>query len=163
MTEVSGSPNFGGGENGSTAMYFLGSSVPSGAQTVEVTVNDAGTKQAGVYTLTAGGDVEVVDSDGTINSTSLENPSVTLSHASRSCFDAIVFYTGQGDPLNYTPLTGWTARLEFDQGADGAGTYSYDTIDTPDVTAGWTQAADDAIMIAIAVAEVAAGGAAQVI
>lgn len=156
MTEVSGSPNvLTTGEGGNVSCFFLGSGIPTGAQTVAVTVIGTGTKQVGVFSVTASADTEVVDSDGTINSTSQADPSVTLSLSGRSSFCAIGFFSGQGAVTGTTPFTSWTSRTEFDFGSDVCGIYSYDTIGTADVSAGWTQTADDACAIAIAISEVA--------
>ena len=55
-----------------------------------------------------------------------------------------------------TPLASWTSRVEIDWGPQVGLMYTYDTIGTSDVTAGWTQAADDATMVALAVSEVLA-------
>jgi len=159
LTDVTGSPNvLVAGENGNVSVFFAGSSIPTGAQTVSVTVSGTTDKRCVAITLTASADLEIVDSDGTINSTSQANPSVTISLGGRSSFVAIAFYSGQGDPTGITPFTGWTADLEHDWGSDVAGWYTYDTVGTTDVTAGWTQLADDAAMVAVAVAEVVAAG-----
>ena len=133
--------------------YFLGASIPTGAQTVAI---DAGASGAGGYavTLTANADTEVVDSDNTINSDSVANPSVTLSLAGRSAFASIGFGSGQDDPTGIAPSANWTAQIEADGGAQTTGIYIYGVVSTTDVAAGWTQAADDAAAVAIAVAEV---------
>jgi hypothetical protein len=158
MTEVTGSPQTKAtGDNMAVAIWFLGSSIPTGAQTV--TVPTAGASPSIVcasITLTASADTEVVDSDGSINTDSLENPSVTLSLSGRTSFAAIVFGSGQADVTAITPFMNWTSRLENDAGVQVRGFYTYDTISTADVTAGWTQTAADAVMVAVAVSEVAA-------
>lgn len=141
--------------------FKLESGVPSGAQTVSwdiATAYAADSWLGWVLTVTAGGTVEVVDIDNTINSTSATNPSVTLSHGGRTCFDFIIFASGQNAVTGITPLTGWTSRLEDDFGGQTGGVYTYDTVSTADVTAGWTQAAEDAVAIAIAISEVVAAG-----
>lgn len=158
MTEVPGSPNvLSGGETGSTYCYFLGSGIPTGAQTVSVDTTGAGGFVLGYsITLTASADTEVVDSDGTINSTASANPSVTLSLGGRTCFAAIAFLSGHDAVGSITQLSGWTNRDESDTGTRQIACYTYDTIGTTDVTAGWTQTSEDAVAMAIAVAEVAA-------
>lgn len=157
VPEAAGSPNvLSGGEGGSVYTYFLGSGIPTGAQTVAVSVSGAANKQAVCFTYTADTDTEIVDIDATINSTSLANPSVTLSLASRIAACSLVFFSGQNDIFSSTQLSGWTNRLEVDVGTESAGVYSYDTVASADVTAGWTQTAEDAAMIALAVSEVAA-------
>lgn len=154
MTEVSGSPNLHAtGETGVVYAYFLGSGIPSGAQTVDVNVSGAASKRAVAYTLTANADTEIVDSDGTITSNSQSNPSATLSLSSRTSWGGIAFHSGQNAVSGTTPLGSWTGDLEHDFGPQVAGWYRFNTIGTSDVTAGWTQTAEDAVMIGVAVSE----------
>lgn len=162
MTEMTGSPHvLATGETNVLYGYFLGSSVPSGTQSVVVTTNgtfsfvDGG--RAVCISLTAAADTEIVDIDTTINSTSQLNPSVTLSLGGRSSWCAINFGSGTGTVGSITPLTNWTSVAEVDYGAQTGGIYRYNIIGTTDVTAGWTQAADDANAIAVAISEVQAG------
>jgi hypothetical protein len=153
MTEVNGSPNLhAAGETGAVYAYFLGSSISSGAQTVTVNVSGAASKRAIAYTLTANDDTEIVDSDGTIMSNSLANPSVLLSLAGRTSWVGIGFHSGQDAITGTTPLGSWT-DLEHDFGSQVGASYRFNTIGTSDVTAGWTQTADDAVMIGVAVSE----------
>lgn len=160
MTEVSGSPVV---KTTTEAMqvhcFVLLSSIPTGVQAVAVDVNAGLSEpwQAGAITVTAGADTEVIDSDGTINSSTSTDPSVTLSLGGRTCFCAIGFSSGQNAVTGITPLTGWTSRLEDDFGGQTDAVYTYDTVSTADVTAGWTQASEDAVAIAIAISEVAGG------
>lgn len=151
------------GEPCTVTFYFLGSSIPTGAQTVTFDPVASAVKFGGSITLTADANTELVDTDSTISSDSSSNPSVTLSLSARTCFAAIGFFSGIGVDTGITPLSSWTARAEHDFGAAMAGVYTYDTVGTSDVTAGWTQAADDAVAIAVAVSEVAAAGGGAVI
>jgi hypothetical protein len=153
MTEVSGSPNIKTtGERGSVFCYFLGSGIPTGPQTVTVNGNiiDTTSRAQYCYTLSASGDTVVQDVQ-VISSDSLSDPSVTLSLAGNRCFCALAFVSGIPDPANIFPLNNWTIRQEIDHGSLSSGGYSFDSIGTADVTAGWTQTADDAVAIAIAV------------
>lgn len=142
-----------------TYAYFLGSSIPSGNQTVTVsTTGTTGTRRGASISLTASADTEVVDCDATISSDSVSDPSVTLSLGGRTSFAAIQFGAGQNVVTNITPLTNWSTNLEVDFGSQTAGWYTYDTIGTTDVTAGWdNDIADDAVAIALAVSEVQGG------
>jgi hypothetical protein len=159
MTEVTGSPNLKAStELAGVYVYFLGTSIPTGAQTVAMTSANVHLKSISAITLTADADTEVVDSDATINSDSAADPSVTLSLGGRTAFAAIGLVSGQDAVTGITPLTDWTSRLEQDAGAVTVGHYTYDTIGSTDVTAGWTQTAEDATAIALAVSEVAGGG-----
>jgi hypothetical protein len=144
------------GEVCTVTLYFLGSSVPTGAQTVTFDPVASATKFGGSITLTGNTDLEIVDTDSTISSDSSSNPSVTLGLTGRTSFAAIGFFSGIGVDTGITPLTSWTARAEHDFTPSMAGVYTYDTISSSDVTAGWTQAADDAVAIATAVSEVSA-------
>ncbi len=138
-----------------TSAWILGSSVPTGTQTVAVT--GPSSILAAVYTLTSDEDCEELDSD-VVESASQANPEVTLSLGGRSGFVAIGFTSGQDATSGITPRTDWTADQESDVGLITLGNYSYDTIGTADVTAGFDQAADDVQMIAVAVGEVSVGG-----
>lgn len=159
MTEVAGSPNIlATGEVDVVYTYFLGSSIPTGAQTVSVTVSGAANKLANSYSLTALTDTEIVDVDATINSAAQENPSVTLSLGGRTSWASINLLSGQNDITGITPLAGWTSNGETDGGLVTLGTYRYNTIGTADITAGWTQTSDDALAITLAVSEVQAQG-----
>jgi hypothetical protein len=154
MTEVTGSPNLKtSGEPGGVHVFFLGASVPTGNQTVTVNVSGAVARVAGAITLTANADTEVVDTDATINSDAVANPSATLSLGGKTCFACIAFHSGRQAVGNITPTTNWTSRFENDFGAQLAGIYTYDTIGTTDVAAGWTQTSDDATAISLAVSE----------
>jgi len=157
MTEVALSPEvLTGGETGNVSVFFLGSSVPSGAQTAQITVNDAEAKAFGVISLTASNDTEVQDTSS-LQSTSQGNPSVTLSLGGKDCFCALGAYSGIGNG-SIAPLTNWTERLEHDFGNDEAYFATYNTIGSVDVTAGYTAGADDVALIAIAVTESTGGG-----
>ena len=98
--------------------------------------------------------------DATVTSTSQENPSVTLSANSRYVASFLAFYSGQDAITGITPLTNWASESEGDFGTQTVGFYSYNPIDSVDVTAGWTQTAEDAAMIAVTIAQVEAAAAA---
>ena len=146
------------GEGGVVYGYYLGSSVPAGAQTVTVNVDAGGSpKKAACLTLTAAVDTEVVDTSE-INSGAgtIANPSETVSLGGRTCFVCQVWYSGQADPSSVTPLANWTDRNEYDYGGTCARFYTYDTIAAIDITAGYTASADDVVLLAIAASEVQA-------
>ena len=151
MTECTGSPRqHNASEPGTIHCFTLLASVPAGAQTVSVTMSDTTTaKRGGSYTVTSSADTSILDVDATISSDSLANPSVTMQLTALNGFCSIGFHSGQNAPTGITPLSGWTGNLENDFGTQNAGWYKYDTVSTADVTAGWTQGADDAVMIAI--------------
>jgi len=154
MTEVSGSPLLNTNEASSVHVYFLGANIPTGAQTVTVT-HPFTVIGATCISLTATADttqVQAVNVD--INSTSVANPSDTLELGSVTCWVVETFMSGQDANSGITPLSGWTSQLEYDGGTVCLGIYSYNTVAADDVTIGWTQTADDAICIAVGIAEV---------
>jgi hypothetical protein len=160
MTEVTGSPNLlTGGEAGGVHCFYLGSSIPTGAQTVVATASaTTGAKAAFAISLTGSDNTEVVDTDVAINGAAVTNPSVTLALGGRTSFCALAGYSGQNATTSITELAGWTSRSEGTTGTESSLVYTYDTVGSSDVTAGWTQASDDAVMVALAVSEVVAPG-----
>lgn len=162
MTEAAASPaDTGTGEIPTagidgTSAWILGSSVPTGAQTVAFTGTGLTSVIAAAYTLTSDEDCEELDS-GVVESATQANPEVTLTFGGREGFAAIGFTSGQDAVANITPRTDWTGDQEVDPGTLTLGNYSYDTIGTADVTAGFDQGADDVQMVAVAVAEIVTG------
>jgi hypothetical protein len=141
------------GEAGTVITYFLGKSIPTGAQTVSVTVGDAVAKRAGAITLTASADTCWISADPSISSDSLANPTSTLNLLGKTCFVSLAGHSGQNAVTGTTQTTGWTNRLEHDFGNQTAVWYTYNTISTSNVACGWTQTADDAVMVALAITE----------
>ena len=158
LAQVSGSPlNKTTGEAGSVHCFFLGSSVPTDdPATVDVTTT-ASTFAVYCVTLTADTNTELVDVDATISSDSQADPSVTMSLAGRSSFVGLCFFSGHDAVTSCTQLTDWTNRQRDTTGAIVVGCFTYNTIGTADVTAGWTQTAEDAVAIVVTVSEVQAG------
>jgi len=144
------------GEVSTVYCWFLGTGIPTGNQTVSVTHGGSGIyRDAMCVTVTAASDTAVQDTT-IISSDSAENPSGTLSLGGLSCFCAEAFGTGQGGVDLFDALENWTVRVEVDQGVKSYGVYTYNIIGTDDVTFGWTQSADDANCLGIAVKEAAA-------
>ncbi len=141
------------GEAGTVVTYFLGKNIPAGAQTVSVTVSDAVAKRAGAITLTAAGNTCWTAADVSVGSDSLANPTSTLNLLGKTSFVSIALHSGMNAVTGITPSTGWTSRLEHDFGNQTAAWYTYNTISTANVACGWTQTADDAVMVALAITE----------
>ena len=158
MTEVALSPILkSSGEAGGVHCFFLGSGVNTGTVDCVAEGTSAQLKDLDVITLTAAGDVEVIDTS-TISSDSVSNPSVTVSLGGRTCFVVIAFRSGQDAVSGISANSGWTERKELDGGSRVHGNYTYDTIGSTDVSAGWQQTADDAVALAIGVSEVVVAG-----
>jgi hypothetical protein len=160
MSEISGSPLLHvnpthGDEAGAVYAYFLGSGIPTGAQTVQVNVNGtASTKAAVAYSLTSSFDT-VVQNTTTLN-TVAANPSATLALSGLTCWVALTGFSGQNAISGTTPLTNWTSVNETDAGNQVFLTYRYNNVSTADVTVGWTQTSEDVAMIAVAIRDVTA-------
>lgn len=141
--------------------YFLGSGIPTGAQTVHMGVTAGATlsKRGYCITLTAAADTAVEDENGT--SGDIDDPSVALTTgASTETWVAALIMSGLAAPTSITAGSGFTknATLEHDHGANCS---TVETIDTNDagggLTVGFTTtAADDVAMIAVAIKEVGA-------
>lgn len=158
MTEVAGSPNAkAAAEAGVVYAYFLGSSVPTGAQTVTVTVSGASAKVAGCYTVTAAADTTTEDVDASINSDSVTDPSATLSLNGKTCFCCQAVFTGLGAigggnlVSNWSDAAGSGGRLDF--GPACASIQRFLTDGSTDVTMGYVQTTEDAVIIGVAVTE----------
>jgi hypothetical protein len=114
-----------GGDDGGIYEYFLGSGIPTGAQTVAVTVNGTGSLKRGrAGTVTAAANTEVVGSISAAGASA--NPSLgTLPLAGRSCLVAMGFWSAEGSVGNIAPLAGWTSQNEQTFGNGTVGHYSW--------------------------------------
>lgn len=147
------------GETGGCYAYFLGTSVPTGAQTCEITTTAFTGVRATVITVTADADVEVNATDAGISSDSVLDPSAVIALGGVESFVAMAAFSGEGVDTNVAPLSGWTSRDEFDFTPSLALAYTYDTVGTADVTYGFdSTASDDALALAVALSEVSGGG-----
>lgn len=141
--------------------FFLGSSVPTGAQTVDVQASGSTTKRAVCYTVTAAADAAVESQNSTVSS-SLDDPSVTLTTSA----ETITFgagWSGLGNAANVAAdaahtkdvgqsLTAATANFEHRSGTVAAGSPTVGFV---------TTAADDVVLYGVAVKE--SGGAAPTV
>jgi hypothetical protein len=162
MTEMTGSPFMSTSTGSVIHAYHLGSSIPTGARTVSITATSNDNKRPFVISLTASADTEV-NSVGLIGGAAIANPKITLPLNGISSFVSIGFISGAAAVSGITPYASWNSRLENDWGPDTAGWYTYNTIGTSDVVAGWTSTSDVATGITSAISEVAAGGGAAVV
>lgn len=106
-----------GGEPGWTAIYFLGTGIPTGAQTVSIDHNGDGVqKRAACVTVTAAADTEI-GADGGNQATS-GNPQVALTTTPVSL--RVVGLYATNDATNaYTALAGQTTIFNFSSGFRG--------------------------------------------
>lgn len=152
MTQVTGSPlDFGSVK---VTQWFLGSSIPTGAQDVVVTgaAGAPGSYSTDIVTVTAAADVEV-QAVVKIAETS-QSPSDTLALSGVSCFVLQAGASGRNFTSAVAPLSGWTERSEIDLGGNVSFCHTYDTVGTSDVTVGWTtDASDSEGAFAVALAE----------
>ena len=109
LTQVTGSPNlFDGTVDFAVHAFHLGSSIPTGAQTVVVDTTGSVRHTAYCITVTGAADTVVQDTDASIASDASSSPSAILSLGSQSCFVAEAFGSGASTPSDISPLTGWT-------------------------------------------------------
>jgi hypothetical protein len=142
-------------------IFFLGSGIPTGAQTVTATFsNDVNANlRLRSYSVTAAADTEVVDFDA-VSSGSLANPSVSLDNPSaRECYVVAGLGSGHGDVTSHAAGTDYTSDNTADP---GLATSRWEHITTPStsdpIVVDFTQAAEDVVLVALAIAEVAAAG-----
>lgn len=143
------------GETSSVYVYHLGAGIPTGPQTVAVTVDFvASNKRVVVWALTGAKDTAVINVQTVVNDV-LQDPLVTLQLGGNSAWCAIVFNSGQNLVASIAPLASWTATLtqQWAGNTKTGGGFRYNTVAAVDVAAGWTQASDDAAMVAIAIIE----------
>src|SRR4029077_10172258 len=105
--------------------------------------------------VTAPWDTDCVVVNTSINSDAIANPSVLLPASGQPVFSLVSFCSGQDAEVS-TPLAGWTKRAAGVLGAASSALMTYDTIGTADVTAGWTEASDDAVAVAVLVGQTSA-------
>lgn len=145
-------------EPGRSSLWFVGSGIPTGAQTVFITLtSDVAFEVWGTcVTLTAATDTELVDADGVDNDA--DDPSVVMSYGGRTCITINVLYSGQANPTQNTELGTATLLREDDNAATTGFASRQTTPGTTDYTSGVTTGAlDDVAFSSAAFSEVAAG------
>lgn len=156
MTEVAGSPlakNL-GDEDGALYGYFLGTGIPTGAQTVFVTVSVATNRRAVCYTVTAATDTEVEDTTAT-DLNAVANPSVNVTLGGTGAFVAGVMHSGQDDITSIASAAGCTDVLEHDHGSTCSVWNRRTNIETGsgNFAVGWTATIEDSGILAVAIRE----------
>lgn len=150
---------------GSATMFFLGASIPTGAQTVECTDDDTttSTKQLAATTVTAGANTETAGSDTCEVNGDVDDPSCTVTGIPGASYAFGGFYSGQGVPANITAGTGFTIRSQVDFGADSAHweTSTSEQASGDQVIAFTTATALDVALCGMAIQQVVSAGSAR--
>lgn len=155
-----------GGEGGAVVLYELLSGIPTGAQTVSVTVTAYPTSSTGLYPYglgqcvsmaSAGGAIARADSDEILNG-SLSNPSVTMDAGSETGISYLGGYSALGGIASITAASGCTTTgsYDFTNSDNTAVVIRQTTPATGTFAIGYTGAADDVVMVAATYYEVAA-------
>jgi len=153
-----------GDEDGAVYAYFLGASVPTGPQTVVVSVDATGSDKGAVaLSYTASADVEV-DATNILDQASGANPSLTLATSAgvETAVSAAIHHGNQA-VTNLGAGAGYTKPFNGTGSDFGSQIWGVETKDANhsggNVTVDWTISnSDDAHMVAVAIKEVAAGG-----
>lgn len=157
MTEVTNSPRLKSAvESIGLHVFFLGSGIPTGAQTIAVTTSSSygANFSLSCMTLTAGADTQIAATAATISSNNQSNPSETLALGSATAFVLIAFVSGQNATSGISPSASWTSRSAVDVGQVSFGNYTRDSNGTGNITCGWTQTSDDALALSIGISEI---------
>lgn len=148
------------GEAGYAAGFFLGASIPTGAQTVNCTI-DSGTPLARAWavTATAAADTELAGTTGFCTvSEDADNPSCTVTGIAGASWGASGLYYG-GLTASATAGSGFT-KGDGVSGASSSANGEYLTTESGsgDLTIAWTYGlgTDDTAMVGIAIQEVSA-------
>lgn len=141
-----------GGEGGAVHVFWKGSSIATGAQTVAIDRNDATNYGAVCYTVTAESDT-YIHSANSSTSTSIAAPGASLT-ITEPCFVCGGCYSGLNNVTSgLSAGTGTTQTQTVDFGTDGSGYSRGDSIKTSDFSFTWSQSADDGTTIVVAMAQ----------
>jgi hypothetical protein len=141
-------------EPGAAEIWFLGSGIPTGLQTISVDLASGTTDDFHfvVIGFTGAADTEAVDSDGVDNN--VANPSVTLQYVGRTCAAIAALYGGGADGSAFAPNANCTTVHDHDLGAFYSEVIRQTTPGTADFAIGGTSATDDVAFAAAAFSEV---------
>ncbi len=148
-----------GSEPGAAYMYYKGTAVASSG-TVNV-VCTGGTATAWAVTVTANQAWTQTAGTATITSTSLANPSGTITPSQGFSGLAVgILFSGQNDPSTITTNSGYTALLGSAAGGRDFGSQSGAALQglaagNNPVSVGWVQTADDVAAVVGLIQEVA--------
>lgn len=142
------------GEAMGTYLWFLGQNIPAGAELTATWAISAGAAFLGLAGLYGDTDIRITGS-GVILSDSVADPSVIVPTHREPSLALLQLLSGHdGGVGSITPLTDWSALVELNiSSIQQWALYMYDLIQSGDVTAGWTQTAEDALALGINYAE----------
>lgn len=155
MSRIQFTGDGGGSEAGASYLYFLGSGIPTGSQTVAIDLTSPSQNFAAwCYTVTTDGgrDAEVAAS-GVFSSGTASNPDVTLDPPDD--FDGVmhtVIFSGQSTP-DIAIAAPWTNTTVIEPGAYGLRA-AHRAFAGASLTVTWSMGGDDSAVCAVAVDEV---------
>jgi hypothetical protein len=140
-------------ELGASELWFLGTGIPTGAQTVSANLASGTTDDIHFVCMSfiAARDCEVIDFDS-ING-DVADPSVTLQRGTRSCWSVAALYGGNSAPSAFTPNANCTTVHDFDLGNFYSEVIRSTSSGTGDFVIGGTAVSDDVAYAALAFAE----------
>ncbi len=133
-------------EAGRSYIYWRGDSIPASTQTVSIDLTTGTTDdmQVVVFGLTAGANVELIDTDAVEGNTT--NPSVVMSYLGRTCVTISAFY--YGGSVAPTPNANMTSLHTHDFTAQFGDVSMQTTPGTADFTCSYTANDDTGLAIA---------------
>jgi hypothetical protein len=160
MTAV-GSAADSSGEVGFTEAYFLGASIPTGAQTAVCTVSSGTNTKHGVaftFTNNNASDMETAGADFCTVSADVDDPSCTIASQTSPTMAAAAMHSGQNAEASTTAGSGFTIRHSNDYGTSTTASETMTTQQSSGtVTAAFvTAASDDVAMVGVAIKQITA-------
>lgn len=140
------------GEPGATYIYFLGTGIPTGVQTVSITHSgSAALKDVVSLTVTATGDTSIADADKAEGD--IQNPQVTLDSGADVALRYCILFSGNVNvPVNLVVLANMSAVESGDEGALGYRADRETTKNSGAVVIGYTgNLAEDTALSAVAI------------
>ena len=143
------------GEPGSCYAYFLGAGIPTGGQTVQVTISAGVTAKFGVaMTVTAATDTELAGIGSVLVQADTANPSVTITGIYAESFGFAGLFSGQNNPASITAGTGMTLGPTNDYGNQSAAALrSTSQNASGNLTIAYSATSEDAAMVGFAIQE----------
>lgn len=154
----------GAGDTFRAYLYFVGASIPTGAQTIAITHSgSADPKWAAALSITAATDTEV----GAFNtlSTVQTNPQIALDTGADESLRCSFILSGLGTPSDLTAISnvlavGSSPRIDFGSNVAILGRQT-SAASSGSFTIGYTGGSDDVAMVAAAIQEISGGGVAH--